>query len=70
MGGIFLYVTTKIFLAIRGGPYMTPIIKYIALNFTLTPIIFDPNYSIYFDPNYFSDPNYFEVTFPPYVLHG
>ncbi len=25
MDAIFLYVTTKIFLAIRGGPYMTPI---------------------------------------------
>ena len=26
MGAIFLYVTIKILLAIRGGPYMTPVI--------------------------------------------
>jgi hypothetical protein len=30
MGAIFLYVTIKILLAIRGGPYMTPLVPELA----------------------------------------
>jgi len=50
MGALFLYVTCEFFLAIRGGPYMTPLFLFLAVHHDFATIGTMALWMIMFDP--------------------